>query len=216
MKKFYSSIINLKDKELNWKNQNYCYATTIFVVIMIFVLSNILSSKIYEILITNSFWNCFLMSLYPNFSMIMFGAVSLYLERKYGSLNYLLVVLMCLPIANIVNYSFEFLQGSNLGWAGSMGFSCMAFLMTGIFVIDFIFSFKHHLKDKLSLIFPIIIIIICIIFMCINLPNDITPNFHFDFFGRLVENCGHYGPFIFGVIMRLLAFLFCKDNNKIL
>lgn len=210
MKKFYTSILNEKDKKLNFFNQNFCYVSTIVIIVLVLVLNYALGTKLEEFALSNNFWNCFLTSFYPNYSMIMFAGVSLYLERKYGSIKYLALVLICIPVSNIIAFAFSSLKGVDVSWGGR-GFSCVAFMMAGIFLIEFLFSIRKHGKNKWSFVFPIIIILICIIFMCINLPNDITPYVQFDFFGRLVWNSGHYGPFVFGIIIRLLGFLF---NNK--
>ena len=121
---------------------------------------------------------------------------------------------MCLPMANIVSYAFSFLNGSNFGWAGSIGFSCVAFIMAGIFITDFIFSIKYHVKNKLSFILPILVIIVCIIFMCINLPDSMNSTVYFDCFGRLIENSGHYGPFAFGIFIKIISqFMYRKEQS---
>lgn len=210
MKNFYTRVINQEDKKLNFFNQNFCYIATILIIVIVIVLNSALGTKLEEITMSNNFWNCFLVSLYPNYSMIMFAAVSLYLERKYGSVKYLALILVCIPISNVIAFAFSALEGDVVTWGGR-GFSCVSFITTGIFLMDFLLSIKYHLKNKLSFIFPIVITIVCILFMCINLPDGTSQYVHFDFPGRLLLNSGHYGPFACGVAMRLLGYVF--DNK---
>jgi len=209
-KEFYKNFINEKEKTLSWKNSNYIYISTILIIISVFVFNKIFYTQINQITLSNNFWNCFLTSINPNFSLIMFFVVSLYLERKYGSINYFILIICSIPIANIISFSFDFLNGDTLGWCGK-GISCVSFFVFGLFLVDFLFNIKKFLKNKLSLILPIFIIVICIVFMCINLPDIEHSVIYFDFFGRLTENPGHYGPFATSIV---IGFVFQFINAR--
>ena len=210
--KFFKNWINEKDKTLNWKNTNLFFVGTAAIIVLVLLISKIFESKIGEITATNNFWNCFLTSFNPNYSMIMFAACSVYLERKYGSIKLFCLVVIVIPISNIIGFAFDFLDGDTLGWSGR-GFSCVAFFVCGIFIVNLIFDFKTIFTNKFAFVFPLIVLVICVLFMCINLPDAAHTHVYFDCFGRLTENPGHYGPFAIGIVSRSVFQLF-KEKKQ--
>lgn len=191
--KNFSKIINRDKENLKWSNRNYFYIISLLVLIA-WICCYFFYDKIFPWVcsitevynassgqfVYNS-WCIILQSFLANLSIIMLLPICFYFERKYGSIKLLILLILSIPLSNICS------------WGCAARLSALSFFITALFFVDFLFDVKYYKKHKIEIIFPIILICICILFMCI----DINP-FSIGLFPRLLYDV-HLFPFIAGV-----------------
>ncbi|MGN1201174.1 MAG: rhomboid family intramembrane serine protease [Candidatus Caccovivens sp.] len=199
MGKFYKNIINEKRKTLTWKNTNFCYVTTI--VFMLVLVATFLWCRpaIDEILKTNIKWNIILrpfrhvggwVHLIGN--LASFLVVSLFLERRYGSIKYALIILITIPLSPLADFAimgFNFYNG---------GESLVNFFLFGLFFIEILFNFKECFLTKYQNIFTIITIFLIFLLMSFTIKLEFSP-----FVTLFTVN--HGSAFIEGLLVGILS-----------
>ena len=237
MKKIDTNFFNPKQQKLNWFNRNFYYAATI-VMIALMVLSYFFFQdslvKICEKSVGLSFLSLIFDPLcHSNVGHLIanclsFFVVSLFLERHFGSIKYLLIIIFASSIASITNDIEWLIEGGltleqNPGMGVPSGASLMNFFLYGIFFTVIIFDFKPYLAQKWQPIFTIIILFVILAMICWNGDSSaIISNpkafFKFGRFSALFNSDGtfnnHFYSMVPGFVIGLFANIFALGNNK--
>ncbi len=207
MKKFFRSVINLKDKELNWFNCNFCYAATILMICIMLICNFLLATPIQNLINQDIRWNMIFCSFWyngGNFHLLgnIMGLITLsvFVERHFGSLKYALLLFPCIPIANLACFAM-------LNYWGVGGFSCVEYFWYANIIWLLIFNFKTYFMGKFRWIFPVVLIGVILIMMSWAWSGDGMNGVGLDFCNCLLEP-QHYGPFIIGICTGLFANLY--------
>lgn len=203
MKKFYTNIINDKNKELNWRNSNFCYVTTILFMFILIATFLWCESAITKILDQNLHWNIFLLPFRHSDWLHLFGNlecfffVSLFLERRYGSLKYLLIVLITIPLSPLVWFAVT-------GCAGR-GESLVNFFLFGIFFVEIFAHFHECFLTKYQNIFTIVTILLVLVLM------SFTKQIQFSLLTTLLT-FNHGSAFIEGLLVGIFSKLTARSK----
>ena len=205
MKKFYTNIINDKRKKLTWRNSNFSYITTI--VFMLIMIATFLWCRpsIDAILENNISWNIILLPFRHIDWLHLFGnlecflCVSLFLERRYGSLKYLLILLITILISPFACFALL-----GLNWQGE---SLVNFFLFGIFFVEILFNFKECFLTKYQNIFTIITVLLIFVLM------SFTVNIQFSPFTTLLT-VNHGSAFIEGLLVGIFSNLIAHKENR--
>ena len=188
------NLINRDKENLKWSNRNYFYIISLLVLvawIVCYCLNDLIYAWTWNLGYEQgaffipshyeyNYWCLILQSFKANLSIIMLLPICFYFERKIGSIKLFFLLILSIPLSNI------------WAWCLTSRLSALSFYITAIFFIDLLFDLKYYKKHKIEIIFPIIIICVCILFMCIN----INP-FSIELFPRLLTPF-HLLPFIGG------------------
>lgn len=205
-------------EELHWYKRNYFYiGTLLFILLNIilfacsFVPSRTINRVWSEFDLTNlfvSFLNIFGHKSWEHVlhNSLMLAVGGLYVERKTGTFSFLLLIL-----------GFSFIGGGMLSacansfaWRGS---SVVWFALWGYILVDYIFSFQKHKRNKTNIILGVIILFI----------EYIRSGFYDKVGGgigwsliphQLVYNAGHYVGLIVGIIFALIVCLSQFKHSK--
>ncbi len=214
MKYFLNNILNPKQKQRNWFNNNYFYATTLFMIGVLCLCFFVFESQIDAIVNENIKLNLLLTWLrHSNIghligNLISFVVVSVFLERHFGSIKYLGLILLGVIPSHLATFAFE------EGWGGR-GFSCINYYLYAIMFIVMIFNFKDYFIGKFRWIFPVIMIgLIILIMSWAGETQPFSEFFRFSFVKDFYINKGHWPSFIIGIIMGLFANLYHFDIKK--
>lgn len=200
------NFINYKNKNVHWWNKNYYWIVTIIYIILnvtiyyVYKGTNILwewteirwenYNGIKDLLI--SFGNLYTHNDWKHVicNMIAFFIGGFYLERKVGSINFLLL----LQIMSIFSSSLTSMYVSFF-WAGS---SVLYYGVWGYVVIDYLFTLKE--KDKTNNILGFFTLICIYVGCCVsnNIIDTTLEPIH------LLYNAGHYYGFIVGILISLI------------
>ena len=204
-------FIDDKNKNLNFWNRNYFYAgTLIFIVVNILLFAflgynfanNIGGGHVWNGVfdvsnIFRSFVNVFVHGNWKHvlLNMLCFLFCGLYIERKVGTFNFLLLIL-----------GFSFLAGNITSAARNTvshyGASGLVYFCYAYIIIDFIFSlFQKDEKNKTNLILGIIILVVIYVAMSFGSSPTLTFKFYpYD----LIYNAAHYSSFFAGIVVSLM------------
>lgn len=213
-KQFVSNCLDDQTKAKTKLNRNYFYVATVFFIalnICIWALAgtalhdkfvpkdnfqswdDVFNLKALFSAIINNLshwdWNHVLLNMIPSFLV-----VSLYLERKYGSLKYFLIVTTLI----VVSAAFVGCTHQSLNYAG---FSCVNFALFAFFIVTFFFSLSKRNWSKGNYIFGIVIFMAVLVFMTWEI-------WQFDKSGSaadLAHNMGHYAGFLSGLVVGLVV-----------
>ncbi len=209
MKKFFRSVININDKELNWFNCNFCYITTILMICIMLICHFALSKQIDSIVQKNNIWdwNIIFQSFRYDGDFHLLGnimgllTISIFLERHFGSLKYILLLFISIPISNL--FCFAFFNN----WNGE-GFSCVEYFWYANIVWLLVINYKTYFVGKFRWIFPILLVAIIIIMMSWAWSGDGMNGVGLKLFNGFNNN-GHAGPFLGGALVGLLIHAWC-------
>jgi len=218
MGKFTINILNQKQKEIKVFNRNYFYLAT-FLFIGALVLTYFMFEKqIDQILLTNKLYNILLLPFqhadigHLVGNIISFFVVSLFLERHFGSIKYLLLIIFIIPLSSISTFLFS----NSFAWVGESGVN---YFLYSLFVVIVIFNFKDYILSKWQNIFTLFIIVAICLLMCWNgstsaFTENISEFFKFGVFTDLLSNVGHWSSAIMGGAVGLFANIFSLANGK--
>lgn len=204
-----------KSKDLKWYNRNYFYlGTIIFIVLNISIFSffgygnlkyiggEFVWNGVFDVSnIFRSFLDTFEHGSWSHvlWNMVSFAIVSLYIERKVGTFNFIFLML-----------GFSFLSGNittaarntvNHHGASSLIYFCYAFAY-----VDYVFMlFNKEKRNKMNIIMGAIIVFAIYVAMC---SNDDSKYFFELYPHNLIFNAAHYSNFFAGIIVTLMINLF--------
>ena len=200
-----------KSKKTNWYNRNYLFLGTVIVVcvnILLFaLLGNDFSSGIggehiwYDQLDFSNLWRVFLNGFeHSNWqhvllNMLCFFVCGLYIERKTGTINFLLLTAGMAFISG----AFAAAGSCSIGFHGASGivYMCYAFV-----IVDYLFSFNKRKRSKTNIIMGAIIIALIYLAMCFS---GGTSGFSFELYPYdLMNNLAHYSGFFASLIVSLM------------
>lgn len=205
MRKFYTNIVNDKRKNLNWMNVNFFYISTI-VFILVLIATFLWCRPVINSLLERSYtWNILFLP-FRHLSWIhLFGniecflVVSLFLERRYGSFKYSLIISISILLSPLANFVFLGLHGQ--------GASLVNFFLFGIFFVEIFFNFRECFMTKYQNIFTIITIILILLLM------SFTDNIQFSPLTTLLT-INHGSAFIEGLLVGVLSNLIIQPNKS--
>ena len=202
-------VIDDKSKKVTWYNRNYFYLGTIIVIVIniliFYFLGNDWESSFkvssggdaafdYDNLV-RLFMNAFSHADWEHvlLNMLCFLICGIYIERKIGSINMLLLVLVLTPMAN-------WTAGANRLSVNSHGFSCVLYALYAYLIIDFIFSFQKHRRNLTNTIIGIV----ALIYIYVSMSWDSSKSFPFVWYPiDFIFHKGHYSGFLIGAIFSL-------------
>ena len=208
-------FIDDKNKKLTWWSRNYFYLGTILFIVLCISIHAIVGSKeakpwiaitdkfiFYDQLVFNNLVQGWINTIFhfnwqhTLLNMLCFLICGLYIERKTGTLNFVL-----LTIATVfIESAFSTAANMSLNYAGASG---MQFFLYGYIIIDYIFSFRKAKRNKTNTIFGGIVLAIIYVCMCFS---GGTETFSFKIYPYdLLNNIGHYAPFFAGIIIGLIV-----------
>lgn len=197
-----------KSKNITKLNRNYLYIIgTIFLVIINFLIFFAFKKDLHYIYNMDTTWNDFVpinvlnamfgAITHNNFehvlgNMINLVVISIYLERKLGTLKYrylnIIFMFLCVGLTSHVK--------SNIN---HVGYSGVNFALYAFIIIDFLFSLKKEKRNITNIILGIISILYAYIFSMSwggRAFIDIAPYPH-----NLIHNMGHYTGFFVGLLI---------------
>ena len=196
MGKFYKNIINDKRKNLNWKNTNFCYISTIVFILVLIATFLWCKSAILELSKSSKIWDTILIPFVHSEWLHIFGniecflVVSLFLERRYGSIKYWFIILFSVLLSPLLYVSIT-------GYSGH-GASLVNFFLFGIFFVEILFNFKECFLTKYQNVFTIITILLIFLLM------SFTDSIQFIPFTTLLT-INHGSAAIEGVLVGILS-----------
>ena len=201
-----------KMKNVRWWNRNFFFLATILIIGINFALFYFMGvewSGRPELIAWDEMFNFSnlinnFFSVFDHFNfnhlllnMICFFVVGIFFERKYGSVNLILMTLLFAIVGkNMV--------GANHFGGWSIGFSIVNYAFYGFILIDFIFMFRRETRSVPNIIWGIFMIIFMYVSMAYNggtiYPVDLKLSIYpVD----LMYNLGHYTALLAGVILGL-------------
>lgn len=199
-----------KSKDLKWYNKNYFYAGTISFIVINILLFACLGNNYAKDIGGQYVWNGvfdisnMLRSFVDVFvhldwqhvllNMLTFAFCGIYLERKFGTINFILLIL-----------GFSFLAGNittaarntvNHRGASGLIYFCYAYI-----ILDYIFCFIQKKQNKTNIILGAIILLCIYVAMSFKIGD--TINFMF-YPHDLIYNAAHYSSFFAGLIVALM------------
>ena len=209
MGKFTNNVVNAKQKELRVFNKNYFFLTTILFIGAMFLTYYCFEKQIDKIVETNKFYNIFLMVFRHGDlghivgNVISFFVVSLFLERHFGSLKYLFILIFAIPLSSMA----VFLISGHFSWIGE---SALNYFLYALFVTVVLFNFKSYILDKWQNLFTFFTIgAICLIMCWCGSTEALTENiaefFQFGAFTDLITNRSHWSGAIMGTLVGMFA-----------
>ncbi len=205
MKKFFKNIINDKRKNLNWKNINFCYVSTIVFILVLIATFLWCKSAILELSKGSKIWDTILIPFVHVDWLHIFGniecflVVSLFLERRYGSIKYLFIILLSVLLSPLLYVSIT-------GYSGH-GASLVNFFLFGIFFVEILFNFKECFLTKYQNIFTIITILLIFLLM------SFTDTIQFIPFTTLLTT-SHGSAFIEGLLVGIFSNLIVNKEKQ--
>lgn len=137
-------------------------------------------------------------------NMLCFFVCGLYLERKTGSIKFILLIFAMALFTSAVTST----NNLSVNW---MGFSGVNFGLYAYIIVEYIFSFQKIKKDKFNLIFGAIVLALIYLAMCFDGGTD---SFGFRWYPYdLIHNLGHYSGALAGLILGLTVQI-AKLNKK--
>lgn len=209
MNKFISHWLNPKQKAVNRWNANYFYVTSI-VFILVIILTH-LFANVEEFLTQQgnpTLLHMLLLSFYHNGGFIhIFGniecfvIVSLFLERHYGSLRYLGVIIGAILLSPLLDFALTRYP------AGYFGESLVNYFLFGLFFVVVIFNYRDYILRKWQNVF------VAIITVCIILLSSFDINVHFSFLTTFFTQ-NHGSAFVLGILSGTFSYLASGFKRK--
>lgn len=213
-----------KSKTVTILNRNYCFVTTVFIVLLNIIVYAVHGSGSKQFVVIPPHWGSFsvsnlfqaLVNSYTHsnwqhclLNMLCFFIAGLYLERKKGSLKFLLFML-------VISLFTAFASCTNdisLWWAG---FSGVNYGLYGYIIIEYIFVILQKNKRNLFNIVSGAVVLALIYFaMCFS---GGTVRVTFEWYPYdLLHNLGHASGFVTGLIFGIyeqVCGVISKYKNK--
>ncbi len=218
------SILDTKTKQKHWFNRNYLYIGTILLIAINILLYKFCGNT-WETFAgdVNIQWTDFanfsniFRSFLDNYShsgwthvignMICLAVVGIYLERKLGSVNFLLLVVAMSFI------SAMFVTGSDLN-IDHHGFSGVNYCLYAYVLLDYIFYLRPNKRDNPNIILGALTLSVIYVAMCCG---DFETFTFLTWPIDLLTNEGHYTSYFCGLILGLIVQLtmFLNDYNNV-
>ena len=195
-----------KSKKLSWLNRNYYFVTTVFIVLLNIIIYAVYGSNtkgfyvrpnwgkfsvanLFQALVnsySHSNWqHCLL-------NMLCFFFAGLYLERKKGSLKFLLFMFVMSLFTAFASCTNDI----SIFW---IGFSGVNYGLYGYIIIEFVFTLLQKDKRYLFNVIAGIVILALIYFaMCFNGGTSKVSFVWYPY--DLLHNLGHASGFVVGLI----------------
>lgn len=195
-----------KSKKITWLNRNYFFVTTVFIVLLNIIIYAVHGSNTGNFSVTPN-WGKFsvanlfqaLVNSYSHFNwqhcllnMLCFFFAGLYLERKKGSLKFLLFMFVMSLFTAFASCTNDI----SLAWAG---FSGVNYGLYGYIIVEFIFTLIQ--KDKrylFNIIVGIVILALIYFAMCFNGGTSQVSFVWYPY--DLLHNLGHASGFVVGLV----------------
>ena len=206
-------FIDDRSKNLKWWNRNYFFVGTIIVIIINILLFAICGNdwqSFYSVDSYDHWHNVFyfaptIRSLLNAFShanwqhvllnMLCFAVAGSYLERKKGTFGTILYVLFGVYFSGIAVIANDLSIYYH-------GFSGVNYFIYAVTIIEYLFSFRHQIRNKTNIVLGGIIVALIYLAMCFN---GETSGFSFALYPYdLMTNLGHYSSFVVGLILALI------------
>ena len=215
------SFLNDKTKTLRWYNRNFIFLGTILVVVTNILLfyfpgnnwgdfvgnpENSWTAVLFFDNVARLFLNSFVHADWQHvlLNMACFFVVGIYLERKKGTINLFLLVLVMALFTSLA-------VGANHQSIYSVGFSGVIYGLYAYVFVDFFFMLRKETRTKFNIFSGIFMFIAIYVAMCFS---GGTESFCFEFYPYdLITNMGHYTSFAIGIVVAL-CFNICKVQAK--
>ncbi|MDR0461881.1 MAG: rhomboid family intramembrane serine protease [Christensenellaceae bacterium] len=138
-------------------------------------------------------------------NMLCFVVCGFYLERKIGSVKFVLLVL-------VMAFFTSMTVSTNNASAGWQGFSGVNYGLYAYIIVDFLFSIKS--SGKFNMLFGGVVLGLIYFAMCFN---GGTESFGFEFYPYdLFNNLGHYSSAVAGLVLGLtIQIVKIQNNNRV-
>lgn len=206
------------NKDITWYNKNYYFLGTIIMVAIMFLLEYAVKDQVAEFVAKNAYFGLILAPLsFSNFmnlvvSAACIGLVSLFLEKYWGTIRYLVTIILTLlgvvfVIPTILVTHIALNPESALTSAG-LQLSSLVYAVFALAAVEIIFHPKKYLLDKLHSLPAYGVILVIVAIMCVLLPatynNDIAAYFKevkFTAFEPLTKNAYYwFGAMVGGAV----------------
>jgi len=202
-------FVDDKCKNLTKRNKNYFWCGTIFVAILFITIFAICGSFRDEFLnqiqqntnvFVRFFYSFCAQFSFSSWSVLLYNILGLvicgfYLERKYGTLNFILL-LMSLWLIVITTDIFPDL------WT-SFSSSFEWFVLWGFTFIDFLFSFRKENRNKTNIILGIIVLLL--LYIRSGFYDLASGGIGFSLYPhQLLDFVSHFTSFVVGIIVSLI------------
>jgi len=212
-----------KSKTINWLNRNYFFVTTVFIVLLNIIIFAVhgTNTKYFGVqpkwgkfsvanlfqALANSYthlnWQHTLLN------MLCFFIAGLYIERKKGSLKFLLFIFLISLFTAFASCTNDI----SLAWRG---FSGVNYGLYGYIIVEFVFTlFQKDKRYLFNIICGVVVLALIYFAMCFN---GGVESVGFEWYPYdLLHNLGHASGFavglVFGIYEQSVA-LINKYNNK--
>lgn len=208
------------NKDVNWYNKNYFFLGTIIAVGAMFLIEYLVKEDITKLMADNLYLNTILSPLvFGNVmnlivSAVCIGLVSLFLEKYWGTIRYLVTFLaLTVAVAFIVPSLLGLHILKNLEYT-TTGLQ-LSYLVYGVFalaVAEMVFHPKKYLLDKFHSLPAYGVIIVIVAIMCVLLPatynDDISAYFKeikFTVFEPLTKNVDTWFSSMVGGVLGIVT-----------
>ena len=196
--------------------KNYYYLGTGLYLLVAALCFFVLKDNIDKIVAKDSMWN----TLVSPFRFetkdqlilcsIPFVVVSLFLEKNYGSINYLLLILLGIPIVSLVNLSV--IQAGLY-----TGMNLLNYYLIGVFLVNILFNLKKYKNNAKEAVLPIIVLILLFVLCSWNVTQvlgvkEIKDLLEFEFLCKAKEYVNRTAIFI-GAVIALISKVLKNENG---
>lgn len=147
--------------------KNYFYLGTVLYLVIILLCFAVFNEGIDKLVLKDGMWNTVVHTFrFDNkdqliLNILPFVVVSIFLEKHYGSFNYLFIILLGTPIAALANLSV-------ISWGLYKGLGLLNFYLIGIFLITVIFNFKDYRSNLKRIALPLIVLLLLVLLISWN------------------------------------------------
>ena len=135
--------------------------------------------------------------------VLPFFIVSIFLEKHYGSFNYLLMILLGIPLVSLTNLTIV--------QAGVYkGLDLLNYFLVGIFLVTVIFNYKDYRSNYKRAILPILVVALIMALSSWNITQvlnvkEIESLLEFDFLCHLKNSFNNRTALFVGAIIGFLS-----------
>ena len=199
-----------KSKKLTVLNRNYFFAVTVFIVLLNIIVYAVHGSDTGNFLIRNPKWHSFsvknlfqaLVDSYTHFNwqhtllnMLCFFIAGLYIERKKGSLPFLLFMV-------IMSLFTAFASCTNDNGIGAIGFSAVNYGLYGYIFVEYLFTLcQREKRYKFNIVCGAVVVALIYFAMCFCGETESVAFKWYPY--DLLNNLGHASGIVAGLILGL-------------
>ena len=174
------------NKDVNWYNKNYYFLGTIIFVGIIFLMEYAIKEQVAEFMVKIPYFATILSPmLFDNImnmivSAACIGLVSLFLEKYWGTIRYLVTAIVTLVVVSyivpsvLVTYILKNPEAALV--SSGLQLSTLVYAVFALAVVEIVFHPKKHLLDKLHSLPAYGVIILIGAIMCVLLPATFELN----------------------------------------